>query len=171
MLARRDDLERFLRPAPDERRLDLEALVGRRRQLVAMLGAERQRLAQARAAVRPSIAALIAAISRQVDGEMASHVAAHHAPLVGVAPFARDSGVWRGPRRIAGERSQLRRALYMATLTATRHNPVIRAFYERLLAAGKLKKVALLACMRKLLTILNAMVRDGRPFAQQLIHS
>lgn len=65
----------------------------------------------------------------------------------------------------------MRRALYMATLTATRHNPVIHAFYERLLAAGKLKKVALAACMRKLLTILNAMVRDGRPFAQQPIHS
>jgi transposase len=92
------------------------------------------------------------------------------AALVGVAPFARESDVFRGRRRIAGGRSQLRRALYMATLTATRHNSVIRSFYQRLLAAGKLKKVALVACMRKLLTILNAMVRDGRPFDLQFNH-
>jgi transposase len=80
--------------------------------------------------------------------------------LVGVAPYANDSGASRGRRRIIGGRFELRRALYMATLTATRHNPAIRAFYERLVAAGKLKKVALIACMRKLVTHLNAIARD-----------
>jgi transposase len=80
--------------------------------------------------------------------------------LVGVAPYANDSGVGRGRRRISGGRFEVRRALYMATLTATRHNAAIRAFYERLVAAGKLKKVALIACMRKLITHLNAITRD-----------
>lgn len=79
--------------------------------------------------------------------------------LVGVAPFNNDSGKFRGHRTIRGGRSEVRKLLYMATLVATRCNPVIRAHYERLLAAGKRKKVALVACMRKLLTILNAMVR------------
>lgn len=80
--------------------------------------------------------------------------------LVGVAPYANDSGSSRGRRRITGGRFEVRRALYMATLTATRFNPAIRAFYERLVAAGKLKKVALIACMRKLITHLNAITRD-----------
>lgn len=80
--------------------------------------------------------------------------------LVGVAPFARDSGASRGRRRIAGGRFEVRRALYMAALTATRHNPPIRAFYEHLVAAGKLKKVALIACMRKLITHINAIARQ-----------
>ncbi|WP_408580816.1 IS110 family transposase [Burkholderia cepacia] len=80
--------------------------------------------------------------------------------LVGVAPYAKDSGSIRGRRRIAGGRFEVRRALYMATLTATRFNPAIRAFYERLVAAGKLKKVALIACMRKLITHLNAIARN-----------
>ena len=82
------------------------------------------------------------------------------AALVGVAPFNRDSGTWRGRRTIWGGRAAVRSVLYMSTLVATRHNPVIREFYERLLAAGKAKKVALTACMRKLLTILNAMVKN-----------
>lgn len=82
--------------------------------------------------------------------------------LVGVAPYANDSGCSRGRRRIAGGRFEVRRALYMATLTATRFNPEIRAFYERLVGAGKLKKVALIACMRKLITHLNAIARDHR---------
>ena len=82
------------------------------------------------------------------------------AALVGVAPFNRDSGTWRGRRTIWGGRAAVRSVLYMSTLVATRHNPVIREFYERLLAAGKAKKVALIACMRKLLTILNAMVKN-----------
>ena len=79
--------------------------------------------------------------------------------LVGVAPFSQDSGQMRGRRRISGGRFEGRRALYMATLTAAKHNPTIRDFYERLTAAGKLKKVALIACMRKLLTHLNALLR------------
>lgn len=81
--------------------------------------------------------------------------------LVGVAPIARDSGDRRGKRHIAGGRSAVRHVIYMATVSAKTHNPVIRAFYERLVAAGKPPKVALVACMRKLLTILNAMMRDG----------
>lgn len=81
------------------------------------------------------------------------------AALVGVAPLARDSGTLRGKRTCWGGRTRVRGVLYMAILSATRHNPVIRAFYQRLLAAGKLKKVAQVACMHKLLLILNAMVR------------
>ncbi len=80
------------------------------------------------------------------------------AALVGVAPLARDSGTLRGKRLVWGGRAPVRAALYMAALVATRRNPVIRAFYQRLLTAGKPKKVALTACMRKLLTILNAML-------------
>jgi len=85
--------------------------------------------------------------------------------LVGVAPFACDSGSMRGRRRIRGGRFELRRTLYMATLAAISHNPVIRAHYQRLVAAGKLKKVALVACMRKLISILNAMARTQTPFS------
>ena len=79
-----------------------------------------------------------------------------------MAPFNHDSGRRRGKRCIQGGRYAVRSVLYMAALTATRFNPTIRAFYERLLAAGKEKKVAIVACMRKLLTILNAMLRDDR---------
>jgi transposase len=80
------------------------------------------------------------------------------AALVGTAPFNRDSGFKKGKRSIQGGRADVRQVLYMATLSATRHNSVIKTFYQRLLAAGKKKKVALVACMRKLLTILNAMI-------------
>ena len=83
------------------------------------------------------------------------------AALVGVAPFNRDSGTLRGRRAVWGGRSRVRGVLYMGTLTATRFNPVISDFYQRLLAAGRAKKVALVACMRKLLTILNAMVKNN----------
>jgi transposase len=86
------------------------------------------------------------------------------AALVGVAPFNRDSGNFRGKRAVWGGRSAIRAALYMATLVATRYNPIIRAFYHRLCAAGKPKKVSLTACMRKLLTILNAMLKHGTPW-------
>lgn len=86
------------------------------------------------------------------------------AALVGVAPFARDSGLMKGRRTIWAGRSQVRQALYMATLVASRHNPRIKMFYARLIAAGKAKKLALTACMRKLLVILNAMLRDGTPW-------
>jgi len=82
------------------------------------------------------------------------------AALVGVAPFNRDSGTLRGKRAVWGGRSRIRASLYMAALVASRHNPVISAFYQRLLAAGKAKKVALTACMRKLLVILNAMLKN-----------
>ena len=84
------------------------------------------------------------------------------AALVGVAPMNQDSGGKRGRRYIFGGRADIRCTLYMAALSATKHNPIIRPFYERLLAAGKLKKVALVACMRKLLVIMNAMVRDQK---------
>jgi transposase len=179
---------------------DLAALVNRRRQLVAMQLAERQRLRLARAVARPSIEALLEAIAKQLDdveGDLAAHVTEHPADafellqsvigigrvaaatligelpelgrlnrrqicsLVGVAPYAKDSGGSRGRRRIAGGRFEVRRALYMATLAATRHNPAIRTFYERLVGAGKLRKVALIACMRKLLTHLNALMRQA----------
>lgn len=85
------------------------------------------------------------------------------AALVGVAPFNRDSGKRHAPRRIKGGRSAVRNVLYMAAVVAARFNPIIKTFYEHLLAAGKKKKVALVACMRKLLTILNAMVREMTP--------
>ena len=83
------------------------------------------------------------------------------AALVGVAPFNKDSGPKKGKRRIFGGRSGVRRTLFMATLSASKHNPVIRAFYQSLLSRGKEKMVALTACMRKLLVIINALVRKG----------
>ena len=90
------------------------------------------------------------------------------AALVGVAPMANDSGNTKGRRRVQGGRFEIRRVLYMATLTAARHNPAIKTFYDRLLAAGKLPKVALVACMRKLLTTLNAMVKTNKPWDKSL---
>ena len=86
------------------------------------------------------------------------------AALVGVAPFNRDSGQWRGQRTIRGGRASVRAALYMAALVASRHNPVLRAFYQRLRAAGKPAKVALVAVMRKLLTTINAMLKHHTPW-------
>jgi transposase len=90
------------------------------------------------------------------------------AALVGVAPLNHDSGRHSGKRRIHGGRSAVRNVLYMATLSATRFNPVIRKFYQSLLKAGKLKKVALVACMRKLLVILNAILRSHSPWRSPL---
>ena len=86
------------------------------------------------------------------------------AALVGVAPMNYDSGKKRGYRKTQGGRTDVRRVLYMSTLVATRHNPLIQAQYQHLLKRGKEKKVALTACMRKFLTILNAMMRDRQPF-------
>ncbi len=86
------------------------------------------------------------------------------AALVGVAPINRDSGALRGRRMIAGGRAAVRHVLYMATLAAIRHNPVIVAFYQRLVTAGRPGKLALTAAMRKLLVILNAILRDQRPW-------
>lgn len=88
------------------------------------------------------------------------------AALAGVAPFNHDSGTMKGKRRVWGGRSSVRASLYMAALAAVRFNPWLGAFYKRLLAAGKAKKLALTACMRKLLTLLNAMVKSRRPWAK-----
>jgi transposase len=88
--------------------------------------------------------------------------------LIGVAPFNSDSGKFRGKRRIHGGRARVRAVLYMATLVATRFNPVIKAYYQRLLVVGKPKKLALVACMRKLLIVLNAMVRTGTRWQAQI---
>lgn len=93
------------------------------------------------------------------------------AALVGVAPLNRDSGNMRGQRSIWGGRADVRRTLYMATLTAVRHNPVLKTHYQRLLAAGKRKKVALVACMRKLLTMLNAIAKHGSSWDPSLHHA
>ena len=91
------------------------------------------------------------------------------AALVGVAPMNRDSGTVRGKRTVWGGRARVRAVLYMSALVASRFNPVIRTFYQRLLAAGKPKKLALTACMRKLLTILNAIVRTGQRWDQSVV--
>ncbi|MEL7083154.1 MAG: transposase, partial [Cyanobacteria bacterium J06597_1] len=91
----------------------------------------------------------------------------HHkqlASLVGVAPFNQDSGKTRGRRRIVGGRAMVRSALYLSALVAVQHNSVIRAFYQKLLAAGKAKKLALIACAHKLLTILNAILKHQQPW-------
>lgn len=90
------------------------------------------------------------------------------AALVGVAPIANDSGTTRGRRRVQNGRFEIRRVLYMAALTAATRNPAIKAFYQRLLATGKLPKVAIVACMRKMLTSLNAMVRSNQPWNNSL---
>ena len=109
-------------------------------------------------------------------GEQLSHTLLAHLPelgtldrreiaaLVGVAPFNRDSGTLRGTRTVWGGRARVRAALYMGALVASRHNPVIRDFYQRLVASGKPKKMALVACMRKLLVILNSILRHGSPW-------
>jgi transposase len=193
------------RPLPDEAAQALDALLTRRRQLVEMLTAERNRLLVARAAVRRDLQQHIRWLQRRladVDGELHTAVKASPlwrvkddllqsvpgvgrvvsltllaelpelgrlshkeiAALVGVAPLNRDSGTLRGKRLVYGGRAPVRAALYMAALVATKWNPVIRAFYERLRRAGKPAKVALTACMRKLLTILNAMARSGTPW-------
>ena len=107
--------------------------------------------------VGPALSATIAAELGEVGHVDRQRVCA----LAGVAPFADDSGTTRGKRHIRGGRTAVRCVLYMATLSAMRFNPVIRAFAERLKAAGKLGKVVVTACMRKLLTLINAMVRDG----------
>ena len=153
VLRRRPDTARFLRPLPDADQQRLAALVARRRQLLSMLTAERLRIG-------PTTAATLIAQLPELGRLNRRQISA----LVGVAPMNRDSGQMRGRRAITGGRGQVRHTLYMAALTATRYNPVIQVFYQRLLAAGKLKKVALGACMRKLLTIVNAMVRDNETF-------
>ena len=194
------------RPLPTAAAQALGDLVARRRQLIEMLGAERNRHQQAR---DPHLQRRIATHVRwltkalaELDTDLADTIRSSPiwrerdnllqsvpgigdvtaytlladlpelgrldrrkiAALVGVAPMNRDSGHWRGRRTIAGGRPAVRSVLYMATLTAVRFNPALAHFYQRLTAAGRPKKVALTAAMRKLLTILNAMLRDQRPW-------
>jgi transposase len=203
VIAKQPDRDKYVKAVASEELQALQALVLRRRQLVDMLTAERNRLSMSHRAARPSIEALVRAIRAQlqpIEKQMARCVAQHHADLaallstvkgvgpttratliatlpelgrlsareisalVGVAPFNRDSGRHRGKRTIFGGRVEVRRAIYMAALVATRHNEAIARFYQRLLAAGKPKKVALVACMRKLLVILNAIARTRQPW-------
>lgn len=190
-----------VRPLPEICTQELRALLARRRQLVQMLTAERNRLGSAPGAIRKEIQDHIRWLERRLQGvnhqlsqtirtsplwreksnrlrsapgvglvlattlpadlpELGRLNRKEIAALVGVAPFNRDSGNQRGKRMIWGGRAAVRTALYMATLVAVRHNPVIKVFYLRLRQAGKEKKVALTACMRKLLTILNAMMKQ-----------
>jgi transposase len=196
------------RPLPDAQAQELAALLARRRQLIQMLTAERQRLDTALPRVRTQIERHLAWLEAELtdlDRTLSERVQASPvwrerenllrsvpgigpttaltllaelpelgqldrkaiAALVGVAPLSCESGTWRGRRIIWGGRSRVRTALYMATLVASRFNPIITAFYQRLCAAGKPKKVALTACMHKLLIILNAIVRQGTPWSVQ----
>lgn len=193
------------RPLPDAQLQALEGLLTRRRQVVGMLTAEKNRLGSAPPPVRQDIQDHIVWLEQRlakldeelrhtlrtsplwrekddllqsVPGvgpvvsltllaelpELGTLDRRQIAALVGVAPFNRDSGTLRGRRTVWGGRAKVRATLYMATLVASRWNPVIRAFYQKLLAAGKPKKVALTACMRKLLTILNAMLKHHTPW-------
>lgn len=200
------------RPLPDAATQTLAALVTRRRQLVGMLTAERNRLASAPRALRAEIQGHITWLQRRLGrldedldqairtspawraqddllqsapgvGPVLSRTLLASLPelgalnrkaiaaLVGVAPLNRDSGTLRGRRRVWGGRAAVRAVLYMGTLVAVRHTPVLRAFYQRLRAAGKLPKVALTACMRKLLTILNAMLKHQQPWNPAYAHA
>jgi len=193
------------RPLPDAASAELAALMGRRRQLIEMLTAEKNRLGSASRRVRQNIQVHINWLERQLSqldrdlgdliqnspiwrekddllqsvpgvGPVLSLTLLANLPelgtlnrrqiaaLVGVAPLSRDSGTLRGKRTVWGGRAVIRQVLYMSALIATRFNPVIRTFYQRLCKAGKAKKVALTACMRKLLTILNAMVKHKTPW-------
>ena len=197
------------RPAPqplaDDEARELEALVARRRQVIQMRVAEKQRRQRALPIVRKRIDRVLAVweeelteldkdlgdrlrrsplwlegeeLLRSVPGvgpnltftlladlpELGSLNRRQVAALVGVAPLNRDSGTLRGKRTVWGGRATVRAALYMATLVATRHNQTIKAFYQHLVALGKPKKVALVACVRKLLTILNTMLKHRTPW-------
>lgn len=202
MLARYAELvQPEVRPLPDEQTQRLEALLGRRQQVLEMIQAERNRLAHATGAVRTAIHKHIAFLVRElkhIDGDLDAQLRqspvwaettkllksipgvgqqmvlqlcaalpeigtisrTRIAALVGVAPFNCDSGTLRGQRHIWGGRVQVRNVLYMATLSAIRYNPPIQAHYKRLRAAGKPGKVAIVACMRRLLMVMHAMVRD-----------
>ena len=201
--------DRFIRALPDAERQVLNAMVVRRRQLITMLVAERNRLHPAHPQSRKSINIIIKALEDElarIDEDMNTHIRNHFkelserlssikgvgtmtvatllaevpelgrlsrreiSALVGVAPVNRDSGTMRGRRTIFGGRAGVRTVLYMAALVATRFNPVIKAFYTRLVAAGKPKKVALVACIRKLLTILNAMLRKNEGWDEPYHH-
>lgn len=193
------------RPMPDEQTQRLSALITRRRQMIEMMVAEKNRLRRTHFEIRARLKAHIAWLEQALDEidddldhevrksplwrekedllrsvpgvgpvlsitllaqlpELGSLNRKQIAALVGVAPLNRDSGRWRGHRTCWGGRANVRCALYMGALTAIRYNPVIKVFYDRLVAKGKAKKVALVACMRKLLIILNAMMRDNKPW-------
>lgn len=191
------------RALPSAEQRELAALVVRRRQLVAMLVAERQRLNVAHTRAKPSIESVIELLRRQladIDDDLQRQLHDRHADLsallqsvkgvgpttastliaelpelgtltrkqiaslAGLAPLNRDSGTLRGQRHIFGGRATVRRVLYLAALVATRFNPAIKACYQRLVAAGKPRKVALVACMRKLLITLNAIARTKTPW-------
>jgi transposase len=193
------------RALPDAQAQELAAVLTRRRQVVAMLTAEQQRLSTTLPAVRPRVETHVRWLRQELhvlDGELPERIRTSplwceqaallrtvpgvgpvlaltllaHLPelgtldrkplaaLVGLAPRPADSGTRRGRRVIWGGRAQVRATLYMSTLAAVRHNPVLRRFYERLLAAGKPKKLALVACMHKLLLILNAVLRQRTPW-------
>jgi transposase len=193
------------RPLPEAYTQELAAVLTRRRQLVDMLTAEKNRLGSASKPIRKGIQAHITWLKRRLgesDDEIATTIRQSPvwreqndllqstpgvgpvlsttllaslpelgtlnrkqiAALVGVAPFARESGAWRGKRMVRGGRASVRVALYMSTLVAARYNPVIKTFYRHLREAGKPAKVALTACMRKLLTILNAMLKHHTPW-------
>ncbi|WP_407905625.1 IS110 family transposase [Escherichia coli] len=209
VINRHPERDRFIRALPDADRQVLNAMVVRRRQLLTMLVAERNRLHPAHPQSRKSINIIIKALEDElarIDKDMNTHIRNHFkelserlnsikgvgtmtvatllaevpelgrlsrreiSALVGVAPVNRDSGTMRGRRTIFGGRAGVRTALYMAVLVATRFNPVIKAFYTRLVAAGKPKKVALVACVRKLLTILNAMLRKNEGWDDSYHH-
>jgi transposase len=195
-----------LRPLPDAATQHLADLVSRRRQIIAMMVAERQRLARVTAPrLRRSIERLLAALQRELselDAEIDQDVRGspawrakedllasvpgvgpviartliaelpelgqvdRHAiaALAGLAPWTRQSGQWKGRSFIGGGRASVRTALFMGALTAARHNPVLKAFRQALLDRGKPPKVALIAVARKLLTILNAIIRSGEPW-------
>ena len=194
------------RALPDEAARLLAELVGRRRQIIEMLVAERQREKRVDAVrVRKSLARHIAALEKElpiIDHDIDTMVRGSQvwrekenlltsfpgvgdtlartflaevpelgslhrreiASLVGVAPFTRQSGRWKGKSMIGGGRAAARSAVFIAALSAIRCNPILRAFYQRLLAAGKPKMVALIAVARKILTILNANLRDKTPW-------
>jgi len=199
------------RPLPDAATQTLAALVTRRRQLVEMLTAERNRWGSAPRTLRAEIQAHITWLKRRLarlDTDLGQAIRTSPAwrvqddllrsvpgvgpvlaatllaslpelgrldrkaiaALVGVAPLNRDSGTLRGRRRVWGGRAAVRAVLYMGTLVAVRHTPVLRAFYQRLRAGGKLPKVALTACMRTLLTILNAMLKHQQPWTPAYAH-
>jgi transposase len=139
---------------------DSDADVAAHVNVAAHVGQHHATLAQALASVPGIGAASVAVLLAQLP-ELGKLDRRRIAALVGVAPLNRDSGQMRGQRSIWGGRADVRRTLYMATLTAVRHNAPLKAHYERLLAVGKRKKVALVACMRKLLTMLNAIAKNG----------
>ena len=194
------------RPLPDEATRLLADLVARRRQIVEMIGAERQR--EKRVTVphlRKSITRLLKALEKELTGlntdiddavrglpawrdkenllasvpgvgpiiartliaelpELGQLGRRQIAALAGLAPFTRQSGQWRGRSFIGGGRTAVRTVLFMGAMVAKQHNPTLKAFFDRLVTAGKPKMVALVAVARKLLTILNAILRDNRPW-------